>query len=200
MGKREDMAQDNLSKRHRLLLIGGSAGSLEVLLKLFPALRPDLPIAIVVVLHRRAGESQLAELLGSRTGWRVKEAEEKESLEKGTVYLAPGDYHLMIEKDGSLSLDYSEKVNFSRPSIDVTFETAAEAFGQQVIAVLLSGANDDGAKGLQQVKRAGGLTIVQDPLEASVSYMPQYAMNLFKVDHIASTVQMVELINRCSED
>jgi two-component system chemotaxis response regulator CheB len=200
MGKREDMAQDNLSKRHGLLLIGGSAGSLEVLLKLFPALRPDLPVAIVVVLHRRAGESQLAELLGSRTGWRVKEAEEKEFLEKGTIYLAPGDYHLMIEKDGSLSLDFSEKVNFSRPSIDVTFETAAEAFGQQVIAVLLSGANDDGAKGLQQVKRAGGLTIVQDPLEASVSYMPQYAMNLFKVDHIASTVQMVELINRCSED
>lgn len=182
-------------KRYELLLIGGSAGSLDVLMQLLPALRPRLGLAIVVVLHRKPGESMLAELLNGRMFVPVKEAEEKEPIETDNVYIAPADYHLLIEKDRTFSLDYSEKVHYSRPAIDVTFETAAEAYGSRVAALLLSGANSDGAEGLHKIKEAGGLTLVQDPSEASVSYMPQQAINYLEVDHIAGTPELAEIVN-----
>jgi two-component system chemotaxis response regulator CheB len=182
-------------KRYELLLIGGSAGSLDVLLQLLPALRPGLDMAIVVVLHRKPGESMLAELLNGRMFLPVKEAEEKEPIELNNVYIAPADYHLLIEKDKTFSLDYSEKVHYSRPAIDVTFETAAEAYGPSVAALLLSGANSDGSEGLHKIKQSGGLTLVQDPSEASVSYMPQQAIGYLEVDHIAGTKELVGIVN-----
>ncbi len=183
-------------KRYELLLIGGSAGSLDVLMQLLPALRPRLDMAIVVVLHRKTGESMLAELLNGRMSLPVKEAEEKEPVEPNRVYIAPADYHLLIEKDKTFSLDYSEKVHYSRPAIDVTFETAAEAYGPSVAALLLSGANSDGSEGLYKFRQSGGLTLVQDPSEASVSYMPQQAINYLEVDHIAGTKELVGIVNR----
>lgn len=182
-------------KRYELLLIGGSAGSLDVLLQLLPALRPGLGMAIIVVLHRKPGESMLAELLNGRMFLPVKEAEEKESIELNNVYIAPADYHLLIEKDRTFSLDYSEKVHYSRPAIDVTFETAAEAYGPAVAALLLSGANADGSEGLHKIKQSGGLTLVQDPFEATVSYMPQQAIDHLAVDHIAGTKELVGIVN-----
>lgn len=181
---------------HRLLLIGGSAGSLEVLVQLLPALNKNLPIAIVIIMHRKSGESVLIDVLSGKTTWPVKEAEEKETIESGTVYVAPSDYHLLFEKDKTFSLDFSEKVHYSRPSIDVSFESAAEAYGASVIAVLLSGANADGTEGLRYVRNAGGVTIVQDPAEASVSYMPQQAIDNFKVDYIADTKNIIDIVNR----
>jgi two-component system chemotaxis response regulator CheB len=190
------MAQRSINNRYDLLVIGGSAGSLEVILQLLPALQKDLNLAIVIVLHRKNGESQLAELLSDKSQWEVREAEEKDVLEGGSVYLAPADYHLMIEKDRSLSLDFSEKVHFSRPAIDITFQTAAETYGATVIAVLLSGANGDGTEGLQNVKGAGGLTIVQDPAEAAVSYMPQHAIDHVKIDYVADTKEIAAIINK----
>lgn len=190
------MAQGSISNHYELLLIGGSAGSLEVLLQLLPALRADLPLAIAIVLHRKNGESLLVELLNDKTSWPVVEAEEKAPIESGKIYVAPSDYHLLIERDKTLSLDVSEKVHYSRPSIDVSFETAAEAYRSSMIGVLLSGANADGAEGLRQIKLAGGLTIVQDPKEAAVSYMPQQAIDLTDVDYIASTKEMAAIINR----
>ena len=190
------MAQGSISNHYELLLIGGSAGSLEVLLQLLPALRTDLPLAIAIVLHRKNGESLLVELLNDKTLWPVVEAEEKAPIESGKIYVAPSDYHLLIERDKTLSLDVSEKVHYSRPSIDVSFETAAEAYRSSMIGVLLSGANADGAEGLRQIKLAGGLTIVQDPKEAAVSYMPQQAIDLTDVDYIASTKEMAAIINR----
>jgi two-component system, chemotaxis family, protein-glutamate methylesterase/glutaminase len=190
------MAQSNIINHYEVLLIGGSAGSLEVLLQLLPSLRKDLPLAIIIVLHRKTGESLLVDLLSDKTSWPVREAEEKDPVSKQTIYIAPPDYHLLIEKDKTLSLDFSEKVHYSRPAIDVSFETAADAYGSALIAVLLSGANADGAAGLQQIKQAGGLTIVQDPKEASVSYMPQQAIDLTKVDYIAATKEIAAIINR----
>jgi len=190
------MAQRSINNHYEILLIGGSAGSLEVLMQLLPALRKDLPLAVVIILHRKNGESMLAELLNDKTALTVKEAEEKDVLQNGTVYIAPADYHLMIEQDKTLSLDFSEKINYSRPAIDVTFETAADAYGPSVIAILLSGANADGTEGLLRIKKAGGLTIVQDPDDASVAYMPQHAIEKIRVDYVVSAKEMARLINQ----
>lgn len=190
------MAKGGINNRYEALLIGGSAGSLEVVLQLLPALRTDLELAIIIVMHRKNGESLLVGLLDGKTPWPVKEAEEKELLEKGKIYIAPADYHLMIENDKTLSLDFSEKVHYSRPSIDVTFETAAESYGAATMAVLLSGANADGVKGLYRIKKVGGLTIVQHPDDAVVSYMPQQAIDFFEVDYIAATQEIAAIINR----
>jgi two-component system, chemotaxis family, protein-glutamate methylesterase/glutaminase len=190
------MAQGSITNRYQLLIIGGSAGSLEVLVQLLPALDKNLQLAIVVVMHRKPGESLLVSLLSSKTTWSVKEVEEKESVEPQTIYVAPSDYHLLFENDRTFSLDASEKVHYSRPSIDVSFESAAEVFGASVIAVLLSGANADGAEGLERIRNVGGITIVQDPSEASVSYMPQQAIDSFNVDYVADTSMISEVINR----
>lgn len=193
------MAQGSINNRYELLLIGGSAGSLEVILQLLPRLRLDLELAIVIVMHRKNGESLLAGLLDDKTALPVKEVDEKEAIEAGNIYLAPADYHLLIEKDKTFSLDYSEKLHYCRPSIDITFETAAEAFGASSIAVLLSGANADGANGLKKIKEAGGLTIVQDPSEAVIAYMPQQAINMFRVDYTADTEKIIQIINRINQ-
>jgi len=190
------MAERSINNWYQMLVIGGSAGSLDVLLTVLPALKRKLDLAIIIVLHRRPGESQLTNLLGEKSGWPTKEAEEKEAIEKNTIYLAPADYHLLIEKDKTISLDFSEKVHYSRPSIDVTFETAADAYGNNMAALLLSGANVDGAKGMQAIKAAGGLTIVQDPEEAAVSFMPQQALLHTKVDYIASTAEIIQIVNQ----
>jgi two-component system chemotaxis response regulator CheB len=194
------MAERSIDKRYELLLIGGSAGSLEVVMQLLPALRPRLDLAIVVVFHRKTGESFLTELLNDRVAGQVKEAEEKEPILRNTIYVAPADYHLLIEKDKTFSLDYSEKVHYSRPSIDVTFETAAEAYGPSLAAILLSGANADGAEGLSKIKSAGGLTLVQDPEEASVSYMPQQAIDLMDADHVAGTRELIGIVNSLNRE
>lgn len=176
-------------------MIGGSAGSLDVLIKVLPLLRRDLNIAIVIVLHRKAGESMLAELLKDKTSWPVREVEEKDSIEASNIYIAPSDYHLLIEKDKTFSLDFSEKLHYSRPSIDISFETAADAYGASLVALLLSGANADGAAGLKKIKVSGGLTIVQDPSEAAISYMPGQAIDLFAPDYVSATNEIVDIIN-----
>lgn len=194
------MAQNGIINRYQLLIIGGSAGSLEVLVQLLPALQKNLKLAIVVVMHRKAGESMLVDVLGGKTTWPVKEAEEKENVEAGTVYVAPSDYHLLFEKNKTFSLDFSEKVHYSRPSIDVSFESAADAYGASVIAVLLSGANSDGSEGINLIRNAGGIAIVQDPVEASVAYMPQQAIDNFRVDYIADTKTIVDIINRLATE
>lgn len=176
------MAQKSIA--YRLLVIGGSAGGLDAILQIFPGLQPREDLAVVLVLHRRGGESVLAEVLRDKIGWPVKEAEEKEPISPGNLYLAPADYHLLIENDHTFSLDYSEKIHYSRPAIDVTFETAAEAYGAGVIGLLLSGANHDGTAGLKVIKSAGGVVMVQDPAEAVVAYMPRYAIEHVAVDRV----------------
>jgi two-component system, chemotaxis family, protein-glutamate methylesterase/glutaminase len=190
------MAERNTIKPFELLLIGGSAGSLEAILEFLPGLPRSAELAIVMVLHRKSGESLLTEVLSGKTSWQVKEAEEKERIEPGTIYVAASDYHLLIEQDKTFSLDYSEKVNYSRPSIDVTFDTAAEVYGASVIALLLSGANQDGTEGLQRIKEAGGYVMVQCPDEAVVRYMPQHALEQVAVDKVISIDKLPALLQQ----
>jgi two-component system chemotaxis response regulator CheB len=178
------------------LVIGGSAGSLEVLLKALPVLDDNLTFPIIVVIHRKHGaDSLLPDLLSSRTRLRVKEIDEKEAINAGTIFIAPSDYHLLIEQNRTFSLDYSEKINYSRPAIDVTFQTAAEVYKNKLACLLLSGSNADGVNGLKTVKRWGGLTLIQDPDSAQVSYMPAQAKQQVEIDEILSIENIGEFIN-----
>lgn len=181
-------------------VIGGSAGSLDVLLKILPELQPALSFPIILVLHRKPGKDNLlANLLQSRTKLHVKEAEEKEKILASTVYIAPPNYHLLIEKDRTFSLDASEKVNFSRPSIDVTFEMASEVYGENLACLLLSGSNNDGTFGLQTTKNKGGKTAVQNPESAISSPMPENAIKNAEIDRILEIEEIPDYINQLSE-
>ena len=182
-------------KPDRLLAIGGSAGSLQVILAVLTAIGEEFPMPVLVILHRNGGfESSLEDLFSARTGRPIREVEEKETMQNGFVYLCPADYHVLLEKDGSFSLDYSERVHFSRPSIDVSFRSAAEVFGPGLVALLLSGGNADGAEGLQVARERGGVTIVQDPATADVPYMPQQAITRMKPDYILPAESIPEFI------
>jgi two-component system chemotaxis response regulator CheB len=189
------MAQDQVNKT-KLVVIGGSSGSLEVLIKILPLLRSDVGFPILLIMHRNASaDSELTELLASRSKLKVKEAEDKELMEQNCVYIAPADYHVLVESDGTLSLDVSERVHYCRPSIDVSFMSAALAFNKQVLAILLSGANADGAAGIKSIKEYGGVTVVQDPAEASVAYMPEQAILTNAVDRIMQTGDIAAWLN-----
>ena len=196
MEQRKDMEESQLASADRVLVIGGSAGSLDVLLHVLPQVKRPLRIAIIIVLHRKSSaQTSLSDLFIVKTKHLVKEADDKEKIQQGIIYLAPADYHLLIEEDRSFALDDSEKVNFSRPSIDVTFETAAEVFKDNLTCLLLSGANNDGTEGLKHVKTFGGRIWVQDPQNAEVSQMPKNALNTIKADAILNEEEMADFIN-----
>jgi two-component system chemotaxis response regulator CheB len=178
------MAQNAITQ-YKMLAIGGSAGSLNVILKIVTELPVTTYLSVVIIVHRKNdNESIFSDLLSARTNLEVKEVEDKEMIVGGCIYIAPVDYHLLIENEKMFSLDISEKVHYSRPSIDVTFESVAEIFGDKTIGILLSGANADGAEGINKIKQAGGYTIVQDPRSAEVGYMPQQALDQMQPDKI----------------
>lgn len=178
------------------LVFGGSAGSLEVLMKVLPAIDLRLSFPIIIVIHRKQGtDSLLSDLLSTKTKLRVKEVEEKEAVEPGTIYVAPADYHLLIENDCTFSLDYSEKVNYSRPAIDVTFQSAADVYGDSLACILLSGSNADGVNGLITVSQLGGETVAQEPTTAQVDYMPSQAILKARIDHVLRPEEMAQYIN-----
>ncbi len=189
------MAQNDLN--HKLVAIGGSAGSLSALLRILKNIhRQQLP-PIILVLHRKAlHDTILVDLLNIKTDLLVKEASEKELLTPGSIYIVPADYHLLIENDRTLSLDDSEKINYSRPSIDVTFESAAEVFGPGLTAILLSGANADGVEGLKNVKKRGGNILIQQPSTAEVPYMPLQAIEEIETRWVLSPEEIGEYINQ----
>lgn len=162
--------------RPQAVVVGASAGALEALTAILPSLPADFPLPVMVVVHMPSGSpNAMTELLRARCRMRVREAEDKEQLSGATAYFAPPDYHLLVEADGHLSLSNDEPVLFSRPSIDVLFESAADAYGPAVIAIVLSGSNHDGAVGLKAVAEAGGTAIVQAPREALAGAMPEAA-------------------------
>lgn len=159
--------------RFQAVVIGASAGGIDAIGKILPHFPAAYPLPIVVVLHLRSDQpSHLAELFGSKTALRVKDAEEKEALKPGTVYLASPGYHLLVEHDLTFAFSQEAPVHFSRPSIDILFESAADALRQRLVGVLLTGANQDGAKGLQRIYRSGGLALIQDPATAQARAMP----------------------------
>lgn len=190
------MAETLTTGKCSALVIGGSAGSLDVLLEIFPGLSAQINFPIILVTHRKAGnDALLTDLLKNRTILEVREAEEKEELLPGYVYIVPADYHLLIENDHTLSLDYSEKVNYSRPSIDVTFQSAADVFKDELVCILLSGSNADGVEGLKAVSRRGGLVVIQNPETAIMPYMPQQALNNAQPDIVLDSLKMAGFIN-----
>lgn len=175
------------------VVIGGSAGAVQALLRILPELPADYPAPVLVVVHVPPDrENALVPLFQGRCRVAVKEAEDKEPALPGVVYFAPSDYHLLAETDGGLSLSSDELVNMSRPAIDVLFESAADAFGPSLTAVVLTGANQDGARGLKAVLAAGGSAIVEDPVGAYASAMPTAALEacpaaaVMNLDAIAS--------------
>jgi two-component system chemotaxis response regulator CheB len=171
--------------RVEAIVVGASAGGVEALLALLGPLRQGFVLPIIVVLHLpEERRSQLAEVFARRLMLPVEEATDKQDIAPGTVYFATPGYHLSVEQDRSLSLSLEDRVHYSRPSIDYLFESAADAYGSSLAAVLLTGANHDGARGLAQVKNRGGLTIVQDPQEAQVATMPQAALKIQQPDHV----------------
>jgi two-component system, chemotaxis family, protein-glutamate methylesterase/glutaminase len=177
------------------IVVGASAGGVEALLKVFGCLRKGFPLPILVVLHLPdERDSQLAKVLGHRLAVPVEEARDKLDIVPGTVYVATPGYHLSVEADRSLSLSLEAPVHHSRPSIDLLFESAADAFGPNLVAVVLTGANQDGARGLARVKAQGGVTVVQDPAEAQVSTMPEAALALHQPDHILTLQGIGQLL------
>ncbi|MCX2899535.1 chemotaxis protein CheB [Pseudomonas mandelii] len=167
------------------IVIGASAGGVEALLNILGPLRVGFTLPIIVVLHlpdeRR---SHLVEVFARRVSMPVLEASDKTPIVAGTLYFAAPGYHLSVEQDRTFSLSLEARVHHSRPAIDYLFESAADAYGVNLAAVLLTGANRDGASGLAQVKQRGGLTIVQDPEEAQVATMPLAALATHQPDHI----------------
>jgi len=171
--------------RPTLVAIGTSLGGFNALLSVLKALPADLPVPVLIVQHRGpASDGGLVDLLQRYTSLRVVEAEDKTPLVPATVFVAPADYHLLVEELGSLALSTEGPVRSARPSIDVLFETAADAYGPALIGVLLTGASADGAHGLARVKARGGRAIVQDPATAECATMPAAGLAATAVDYI----------------
>jgi two-component system chemotaxis response regulator CheB len=169
---------------YELIVIGCSWGGLHALQVVLDHFEPDFDVPVAIVQHRRAdSDDTLARLLQPHTRLVVGEVEDKEPIERGHVYVAPADYHLLVEGD-TFALSTDEPVAHSRPSIDVLFQSAADALGSHVAGVLLTGANRDGASGLACIKRAGGVAIVQDPNTAECRIMPEAAVAEAKPDRI----------------
>jgi two-component system chemotaxis response regulator CheB len=185
----------------RVIVIGGSAGALEVLLAILPTLPATRTTPIVIVLHLAPTPPSLVPALLERaTALRVIEVEDKQPLLPGTIHVAPANYHVLFERDATLALSVDEAVNFSRPSIDVSFESVARAFGPGAIGILLSGANDDGAVGLWHIAEAGGLAVVQDPATARQPIMPRAAIHLLRTRARVAAPGNIAAILAGSED
>jgi len=161
----------------KAVVIGASAGAVDALLQILPKLPANYPLPVLIVIHLSPQvDSMLAAVLRAHCKLAVKEAEDTEKIRPGCAYLAPPNYHLLVEPDFHLSLSSDEPVLYSRPSIDVLFESAADAFGDNLIGVILTGANADGARGLASIERAGGKALVQDPASAEAAAMPAAAL------------------------
>lgn len=177
------------------IVIGASAGGFAALAEVLPRLSAALPQAVVVVQHLHPdGGDYMVEYLGQRCALPVKEAEDKEPVLPGVIYVAAAQYHLLIERDRTFALSADDKVHYARPSIDVLFESAAAAYGPKLIGVVLTGANADGAAGLAAIKARGGLAVVQDPASAEVSFMPHAALEATAVDYVLDLAAIGRLL------
>jgi two-component system chemotaxis response regulator CheB len=173
------------SDTFEIVALAASAGGLQALSEVLSGLPADFPIPIAVVQHLDPRHrSLMAEILGKRTKLQVRQAENGDTLEPGTVYIAPPDHHLLVNRDGTLSLSHSEMVHFVRPSADLLFESVAASHKDRAIAVVLTGAGRDGAMGIEAVKKMGGTTIAQNEETAEHSGMPSAAIATHKVDFV----------------
>jgi two-component system chemotaxis response regulator CheB len=185
--------------RYKAVVIGVSAGGIGALKVILPTISASFPLPIAIVQHREArSDGFLAEYLNRISEVTVSEAEDKEPLCAGHAYLAPAGYHLLIESDRSFGLSVDARVNHSCPSVDVLFESAADAFGRSLIGIVLTGANADGARGLKAIKARGGLAIVQNPNTAESRAMPRAALQAASVDYVLDLDKIAPLLMELS--
>jgi len=177
------------------VFIGGSAGSITPILTILSSLPPDFNLIITLVIHSgTSNTTPMSEVLATNCTLTVHEISDKEKFIPHTVYVAPSGYHVYVENKKYFSLSVDKKVHYSRPAIDVLFTSAAEVFGKHCIAILLSGANQDGAEGLLNIKRHGGLTIVQSPESSLISIMPQSAIDNGAAVQVLSPIEISRLL------
>jgi two-component system chemotaxis response regulator CheB len=181
----------------RAVVIGASAGALEALSVILPALPEDFALPVFIVVHIPPDKkSVLAELFRAKCALPVREVEDKEPILGGTIYFAPPDYHLLVEDELTLSLSVEEQVLFSRPSIDVLFESASDVYGPGLVGLVLTGANHDGASGLRSIVSAGGVALVQSPKVAFSAAMPEAAISACPTAHILSLTEITSFLKK----
>ncbi|MVX65513.1 chemotaxis protein CheB [Clostridium chromiireducens] len=190
--------------KYRAIVIGASAGGMDAIKEILIAIPRNFAVPLIIVQHLNShSNGYIVRYLKELCKINVKEADEKESILPGNVYIAPPNYHLLIEKDETLSLTVDNKENYSRPSIDVLFESAAEVYRYELIGIILTGANKDGSNGLRRIKELGGTTIVQDPDTAEVYFMPKSAISTTEVDYILTldkiNAKIIELVGESNE-
>lgn len=181
----------------KAVVIGASLGGVEALCHILGTLPKDYKPPIIIVQHLSAEANDFwLKYIGKNCSLTIKEAEEKEAIKTNMVYVAPANYHLLVEEDKTFSLGAGEKVNFSRPSIDVLFETAADAFGTDLLGVILTGASVDGTKGLLKIKKSGGVVVAQDPDTAEAKLMPMSAIKACEMDCIGSLESISDFLKK----
>lgn len=182
---------------YKAIIIGGSAGSFQVVTKILSSLSDKFPIPVLLCLHRlKHVRSGFVEALSLKSNIPIEEPNDKDQLKPGRAYLAPANYHMFVELANRIALSTEASVNHSRPSIDLSFISAANAYRDKLVGIILSGANRDGAAGLKAVSEKGGLTIVQDPIECEVKTMTESAMQLTKVNHVFKTDEIVRFLSK----
>lgn len=190
------MNKYNLNNGFKAVVIGGSAGSFQGIVKILSRLPVDFPLPIIMALHRlKHVRHGFVEALSIKSALRITEPDDKEGIKKGVVYLAPANYHMSIELGNYFSLSTEHMINNSRPAIDITLGSAAYTFRNKLIGILLSGANKDGGLGMKRISEKGGRTIVQNPSECMIDTMPKAALAATAIDHILSVDEIVEFLN-----
>ncbi|UII32967.1 chemotaxis protein CheB [Fulvivirga ulvae] len=194
------MSRFTLNNKYKAVVIGGSAGSFQGIVKILSHLPSDFPLPIIMCLHRlKHVRNGFVEALSIKSIMEVTEPYDKENIKKGKVYLAPANYHLCVELGHYFSLSTEEMINNSRPAIDLTLSTAAYVYRDKLIGILLSGANRDGGLGMKYIKDRGGLTIVQDPQECMIDTMPNAALNATTIDHVLKVDEIVEFFTELNK-
>jgi two-component system chemotaxis response regulator CheB len=189
------MNKYNLNNSYKAVVIGGSAGSFQGIVKILSQLPKNFPVPIIMCLHRlKHVRNGFVEALSLKSVVAVTEPHDKETIKKGGVYLAPANYHLSVELGNYFALSTEEMVNNSRPAIDITLGTAAFVYRDKLIGILLSGANRDGGLGMKYIKDKGGMTIVQEPAECMIDTMPQAALSMTQIDQVMRIDQIVDFL------
>ena len=190
--------------KYRAVVIGASAGGIEAVKNILIPLKESFAAAIIIVQHLSIySDGYMPKYLDEVCQINVKEADDKEKILPGNVYIAPANYHMLVEKDETLSFTVEPKVNYSRPSIDVLFDSASEVYKNELIGIILTGANSDGSKGLKKIKELGGITMVQDPATAEADFMPKSSIKIAEIDYILSldkiSKKLIKLVGYINE-
>jgi two-component system, chemotaxis family, protein-glutamate methylesterase/glutaminase len=177
------------------IVIGTSAGGVEALTRILPSLPASMPVAILIVVHiPRERPSLLTDIFRQKCVMRVEEGIDKADIKPGHIYFAPADYHMLVDAGPQIALSVDDVIQFSRPSIDVLFESAADVYGKNLLGILLTGGNEDGASGLAYIARCGGTTVLQDPAEAASSAMPEGALKVMTPTHVLRLDEIAALL------